>query len=76
MLEGFKNAMSAIIDSNVTMVLTALFLFQFGTGPVRGFAVTLILGVLASMFSAIFITKTLFLIWLSRRDPSSTTLSI
>src|SRR5690606_1672924 len=76
MMEGFKNAMSAIIDSNVTMVLTALFLFQFGTGPVRGFAVTLILGVLASMFSAIFITKTLFLIWLSRRDPSSTTLSI
>jgi preprotein translocase subunit SecD len=76
MLEGFKNAMAAIIDSNVTMVLTALFLFQFGTGPVRGFAVTLILGVLASMFSAIFITKTLFLIWLSRRDPSSTTLSI
>ncbi len=76
MMEGFKNAMSAIIDSNVTMVLTALFLFQFGTGPVRGFAVTLILGVIASMFSAIFITKTLFLIWLSRRDPSSTTLSI
>src|SRR5690606_10889816 len=76
MIEGFKNAMSAIIDSNVTMLLTALFLFRFGTGPVRGFAVTLIVGVLASMFSAIFVTRTLFMIWLHRRDPSSTTLSI
>jgi preprotein translocase subunit SecD len=74
--EGFKHAMSAIIDSNVTMVLTALFLFQFGTGPVQGFAVTLILGVLASMFSAIFVTRTLFMMWLERRDPASTTLSI
>ena len=43
--EGFKHAMSAIIDSNVTTVLTALFLFQFGTGPVKGFAVTLIVGI-------------------------------
>jgi preprotein translocase subunit SecD len=74
--EGFKHAMSAIVDSNVTMVLTALFLFQFGTGPVQGFAVTLILGVLASMFSAIFVTRTLFMMWLERRDPASTTLSI
>jgi preprotein translocase subunit SecD len=74
--EGFKHAMSAIVDSNVTMVLTALFLFQFGTGPVQGFAVTLIMGVLASMFSAIFVTRTLFMIWLERRDPASTTLSI
>ena len=74
--EGFKHAMSAIVDSNVTMVLTALFLFQFGTGPVQGFAITLILGVLASMFSAIFVTRTLFMIWLERRDPASTTLSI
>lgn len=74
--EGFKHAMSAIIDSNVTMVLTALFLFQFGTGPVRGFAITLILGVIASMFTAIFVTRTLFMIWLERRDPAATTLSI
>jgi preprotein translocase subunit SecD len=74
--EGFKHAMSAIIDSNVTMVLTALFLFQFGTGPVRGFAITLILGVIASMFTAIFVTRTMFMIWLERRDPAATTLSI
>ena len=50
--EGFKHAMPAIIDSNLSTVLTALFLFQFGTGPVKGFAVTLIVGILASMVTA------------------------
>jgi preprotein translocase subunit SecD len=73
--EGFKHAMSAIIDSNVTTMLTALFLFQFGTGPVKGFAVTLILGIAASMVSAIFVTRTMFLIWLDRK-PTMATLSI
>ncbi|HEX2217544.1 MAG TPA: protein translocase subunit SecD [Gemmatimonadales bacterium] len=73
--EGFRHAMSAIIDSNVTTVLTALFLFQFGTGPVKGFAVTLILGVVASMITAIFVTRTMFLIWLDRK-PTMATLSI
>jgi preprotein translocase subunit SecD len=73
--EGFKHAMSAIIDSNVTTVLTALFLFQFGTGPVKGFAVTLILGITASMVTAIFVTRTLFMIWLDRK-PTMATLSI
>lgn len=73
--EGFRNAMSAIIDSNVTTVITALFLFQFGTGPVQGFAVTLILGTVASMITAIFVTRTFFLLWLERK-PAMTTLSI
>jgi preprotein translocase subunit SecD len=73
--EGFKHAMSAIIDSNVTTVLTALFLFQFGTGPVKGFAVTLILGIAASMVTAIFVTRTWFMIWLDRK-PTMATLSI
>ena len=73
--EGFSHAMSAIIDSNVTTVLTGLFLFQFGTGPVKGFAVTLVLGVLASMVSAIFVTRTLFILWLNRK-PAMATLSI
>ena len=73
--EGFKHAMNAIIDSNVSTVLTALFLFQFGTGPVKGFAVTLILGIAASMVTAVFVTKTFFLLWLERR-PTATTLSI
>jgi preprotein translocase subunit SecD len=73
--EGFRHAMSAIIDSNVTTVLTGLFLFQFGTGPVKGFAVTLILGIIASMITAVFVTRTLFILWLNRR-PAMATLSI
>jgi preprotein translocase subunit SecD len=73
--EGFKHAMNAIIDSNVSTVLTALFLFQFGTGPVKGFAVTLIMGIIASMITAIFVTRTFFMIWLQRR-PTMATLSI
>jgi preprotein translocase subunit SecD len=73
--EGFRHAMSAIIDSNVTTVLTGLFLFQFGTGPVKGFAVTLILGIIASMITAIFVTRTFFLLWLHRK-PTMATLSI
>jgi preprotein translocase subunit SecD len=73
--EGFKHAMNAIIDSNVSTVLTALFLFQFGTGPVKGFAVTLIMGIVASMITAVFVTRTFFMIWLQRR-PTMTTLSI
>ncbi len=73
--EGFKHAMNAIVDSNVATVLTALFLFQFGTGPVKGFAVTLIMGIAASMVTAVFVTKTFFLVWLDRR-PTATTLSI
>ena len=73
--EGFKHAMNAIIDSNVSAVLTALFLFQFGTGPVMGFAVTLIMGIIASMITAIFVTRTFFMIWLQRR-PALSTLSI
>jgi preprotein translocase subunit SecD len=73
--EGFRHAMSAIIDSNVTTVLTGLFLFQFGTGPVKGFAVTLILGILASMITAVFVTRTLFILWLDRK-PAMASLSI
>jgi preprotein translocase subunit SecD len=73
--EGFKQAMSAIVDSNVTTALTAAFLFQFGTGPVQGFAVTLIMGIAASMITAIFVTRTFFMIWLERK-PAMTTLSI
>jgi len=73
--EGFKHAMNAIIDSNVSTILTALFLFQFGTGPVKGFAVTLIMGIIASMITAVFVTRTFFMIWLQRR-PTMATLSI
>jgi preprotein translocase subunit SecD len=73
--EGFRHAMNAIIDSNVTTVLTALFLFQFGTGPVKGFAVTLSLGIAASMVTAIFVVRTFYMIWLKRK-PAMAGLSI
>ena len=73
--EGFKHAMNAIVDSNVTTVMTALFLFQFGTGPVKGFAVTLTIGVIASMVTAVFVTRTFYMIWLDRK-PAMQTLSI
>jgi preprotein translocase subunit SecD len=64
--EGFRHAMPAIVDSNVSTILTALVLYQWGTGPVRGFAVTLIAGVAASMVTAIFVVRTFYMIWLSR----------
>ncbi|HET9439675.1 MAG TPA: protein translocase subunit SecD [Longimicrobiales bacterium] len=68
--EGFANAMSAIVDSNLTTMITALILFQVGTGPVRGFAVTLTIGILASFFSAVFVTKTFYMLYLNRKAPS------
>jgi preprotein translocase subunit SecD len=64
--EGFQHAMSAIIDSNVSTVLTAAVLYQYGTGPVKGFAVTLVAGIAASMITSIFVTKTFFYVWLDR----------
>jgi preprotein translocase subunit SecD len=70
--EGFKHAMSAIIDSNVTTVLTGLVLYEFGTGPIKGFAVTLIAGIAASMVSAIFVVRTFYLLWLSRTRGAQT----
>ncbi|MFQ5677831.1 MAG: protein translocase subunit SecD [Gemmatimonadota bacterium] len=68
---GFANALSAIVDANLTTLITGIILFQFGTGPVRGFAVTLCIGILASFFSAIFVTRTFYMIYLSRRAPSA-----
>jgi preprotein translocase subunit SecD len=69
---GFEQAWSAIVDTHVTTALTAAILYQFGTGPVRGFAVALLAGLAASLVSAIFVVRTLFLIWLQRsREPQS-----
>ena len=72
--EGFGHALSAIVDSNITTLLTALILFQFGTGPVRGFAVTLSIGIVASFFTAIFVTRAFFLLYVGNKkatDPIS-----
>lgn len=61
--DGYKNALSAIIDANVTTLLTGIILLVFGTGPIRGFATTLVIGILTSLFSAIFITRLVF-VWM------------
>jgi preprotein translocase subunit SecD len=68
--EGFGNALSAIVDANLTTLITAMILFQFGTGPVRGFATTLSIGIVASFFSAIFVTRTLFLLYISGKKTT------
>ena len=73
--EGFKHALPAITDSSLATVITAFLLFQFGTGPVKGFAVTLIVGILASLFTAIFVTRTFYMLWL-QRNPTMDHLSI
>lgn len=64
--DGFKNALSAIIDGNVTTLLTAVVLYLFGSGPIKGFATTLAIGILTSMFTAIFITR-LLMLWFLRK---------
>ena len=74
--EGFRHAMPAIVDSNVSTMLTAAVLYQWGSGPVRGFAVTLIAGIAASMFTGIFVVRTLYLVWLQRKQGAAQTVSI
>ena len=68
--EGFQHAFSAIMDANMTTLITALILFRFGTGPVRGFAVTLSIGIVASFFSALFVTRSFFLVYLQGKKAS------
>jgi preprotein translocase subunit SecD len=70
--EGFRHAMPAIIDSNVSTMLTASVLYQFGTGPVKGFAVTLIAGIVASLVTSIFVVRTFYLLWLNRSRGAQT----
>jgi SecD/SecF fusion protein len=65
--DGYKNAYSAIVDGNVTTLLTGIVLYVFGTGPVQGFATTLIIGILSSLFTAIFISRLIFT-WMMNKD--------
>jgi len=74
--EGFRHAMSAIVDSNVSTALTAAVLYQYGTGPVRGFAVTLLAGIAASMITSIFVVRTFYMLWLNRSRDAQQSLSI
>ena len=59
-VDGYKNAYSSIIDANITTLLTGVILYIFGSGPIKGFATTLIIGIATSLFAAIFITRLLF----------------
>jgi preprotein translocase subunit SecD len=74
--QGFNRAFVTIIDTHVTTIVSALFLFVFGTGPIRGFAITLILGLLINLFSAVYVSRTIFAWVLSRKGRRAETLSI
>jgi len=64
---GFSRAFKTILDANVTTIIAAVFLFQFGTGPIRGFAITLIIGITASMFTAVFVSRLIFDVTLTKK---------
>ena len=68
---GYEKALSAILDANITTFITAVILFVMGSGPVRGFAITLGLGILTSVFTAIFVTRLIVVIWFERRRPKT-----
>nr|WP_321252268.1 protein translocase subunit SecD [uncultured Ruegeria sp.] len=68
---GYEKALSAILDANVTTFITATILFAMGSGPVRGFAITLGLGILTSVFTAIFVTRLIIVMWFERRRPKT-----
>ena len=66
---GYEKALSAILDANITTFITAVILFAMGSGPVRGFAITLGLGIITSVFTAIFLTRLFIVIWFERKRP-------
>ena len=68
---GFQRAFITIIDTHVTTIISSLFLFVFGTGPIRGFVVTLVIGLLVNLFSAVYVSRTIFIWLLSRKKVES-----
>jgi len=68
---GYEKALSAIVDANITTFITAVILFAMGSGPVRGFAITLGAGIMTSVFTAIFVTRLMVVIWFERRRPKT-----
>jgi preprotein translocase subunit SecD len=67
---GYSRAITTIIDANVTTLIAAVLLYQFGSGPIRGFAVTLAIGIVTSMFTAIMLTRLMVVTWLRRNKPT------
>ena len=74
--QGFARAFVTIIDTHVTTIISSLFLFVFGTGPIRGFAVTLVLGLVCNLFSAVYVSRTIFIWLLNRKGRRAESLSI
>jgi len=68
---GYRRALTTIIDSNLTTLIAAVLLFAFGSGPIKGFGVTLTIGIVTSMFTAIMVTRFLVVIWLRRKRPQT-----
>jgi len=68
---GYRRAMATIIDSNLTTIFATVLLYLFGSGPVKGFAVTLTIGVVTSMFTAVTVSRLLVVLWLRRRRPAA-----
>ena len=68
---GYGNALSAIIDANITTFIVGVVLYEFGTGPIRGFALTLCVGIISSLFTALVVTRSLFNLWTSRTGTTS-----
>jgi len=68
---GYQRAISTIVDSNLTTLFAALFLYLFGSGPIKGFAVTLAIGIVTSLFTAVMVTRMLIVLWLERKRPKS-----
>jgi preprotein translocase subunit SecD len=68
---GYRRALTTIVDSNFTTLIAAILLFQFGSGPIKGFAVTLSIGILTSMFTALMLTRLFVVFWLRRRRPKT-----
>ncbi|MFN2578701.1 MAG: protein translocase subunit SecD [Pyrinomonadaceae bacterium] len=74
--QGFAHAFVTIIDTHVTTIVSSLFLYAFGAGPIRGFAVTLVLGLLVNLFSAVYVSRTIFMWLLTRKGRRIESLSI
>ena len=70
---GYEKAMSAIVDANITTFITAAILFILGSGPVKGFAVTLVVGLITSVFTAIYVTRLFVVTWFDRKRPKTIT---
>jgi preprotein translocase subunit SecD len=68
---GYSRALSAIVDANITTFIVAVILFALGSGPVRGFSVTLGIGILTSVFTAIYVTRLFIVTWFDRRRPKT-----